>query len=45
MYVITLASDRNGRPRNRYFANLEAATQFAGDYFRRFGVVLGIEKK
>ena len=41
---VELGTDAAGRPRRRYFATLETATVFAGDYFRRTGVVLGIDR-
>ena len=45
MYVICFGYDQRQRPRNRYFATLDAANAAASAYFRRTGRVVGIEKK
>ena len=45
MYVICFGFDQRQRPRNHYFTTLAEANAAASAYFRRTGVVVGIEKK
>ena len=43
MYVVMFGWDSRGRPRNRYFDSIEAATKAANEHYARTGVILAIE--
>jgi hypothetical protein len=43
MYKVNFGYDILGRPKNRYYHNLEQAKKVVSDKFERTGVVLSIE--